>query len=293
METITECPVCGSSHFNPFLVCKDYLVSLQNFTIQECQACGFRLTNPRPDANSIGSYYKSEDYVSHNDEGKGVINMAYRIVRNYTLDSKLRLINKLNGRQGRVLDVGCGTGAFLESCKKGGWQIIGMEPDRDARTIAQKKLEAEIKPNLNALTGTKPVDIITLWHVLEHIPNLNEVIPQLHQLLERKGTLLIAVPNSDSYDAQYFKEFWAAYDVPRHLYHFTPTTIKPLFEKHGFKLVEKKPMVFDAFYIAMLSTRYQGGKTDYLKSVRIGLASNTEASRTGNSSSLIYQFIKA
>ncbi|WP_460956109.1 class I SAM-dependent methyltransferase [Spirosoma litoris] len=293
METITECPVCGNNQFKPFLVCNDYLVSQQKFAIQECRRCNFRLTNPRPDANSIGQYYKSEDYVSHNDEGKGLVNTAYRIVRNYTLRSKLNLINKLNGGKGRLLDVGCGTGAFLENCKNAGWEVMGMEPDTDARAVAQKKLQVEIKPNLNALVGEKPFDIISLWHVLEHIPNVNEVIPQLHKLLAKTGTLLIAVPNSDSYDAHYFKEYWAAYDVPRHLYHFTPTTIKPLFQKHGFALVDQKPMVFDAFYIAMLSTRYQSGKTDYLKSIRVGLSSNNAANRTGNSSSLIYLFQKA
>ena len=269
------------------------MVSQQKFVIQTCEICGFRLTNPRPDADSIGSYYKSEDYVSHNDEGNGLINRAYRLVRNYTLRSKLNLINTLNNGQGRILDVGCGTGAFLESCQQGGWQVTGMEPDNDARGIAQKKLGAEIKPNLSAVTNSQPFDIITLWHVLEHIPNLNETIEQLHQLLASTGTLLIAVPNSASYDAKYFNEFWAAYDVPRHLHHFTPLTIKPLFHKHGFTVTDQQPMVFDAFYIAMLSTRYQTGRTNYLKSIQVGLTSNAEARQTGNSSSLIYLFKKA
>jgi 2-polyprenyl-3-methyl-5-hydroxy-6-metoxy-1,4-benzoquinol methylase len=192
-----------------------------------------------------------------------------------------------------MLDVGCGTGAFLESCQQSGWQVMGMEPDKDARAIAQKKLQAQIKPDLSALQREKHFNIITLWHVLEHIPNLNEVIPQLHQLLAPNGTLLIAVPNSDSYDATYFKEYWAAYDVPRHLHHFTPSTIKRLFQKHNFTIMDQKPMVFDAFYIAMLSTRYQTGKTDYLKSVQVGLTSNTKARQTGNSSSLIYLIKKA
>ncbi|GAB3687020.1 class I SAM-dependent methyltransferase [Spirosoma flavus] len=215
------------------------------------------------------------------------------MVRSYTLRSKVNLINKLNGTQGAILDVGCGTGAFLESCRNNGWKVMGMEPDPDARKISSKKLEAEIQSNLSAIVGSKPFDIITLWHVLEHIADLNVTIPQLHQLLSQNGTLLIAVPNSDSYDAQYFKQYWAAYDVPRHLHHFTPKTISRLFEKHGFKLVYKKPMVFDAFYIGLLSTRYQGGKTDYLKSIRVGLTSNSEANKTGNSSSQIYLFKKA
>lgn len=231
--------------------------------------------------------------MSHNDKSGGLVNTAYRLVRNYTLRSKLNLINQLSGRPGKILDVGCGTGAFLETCRTGGWQVTGMEPDPDARAIATEKLKAEIKPSLNALSGSQPFDIITLWHVLEHIPNLNESIQILYQLLNEKGTLLIAVPNSDSYDAQYFKQYWAAYDVPRHLHHFTPSTIELLFNKHGFTLVNQKPMVFDAFYIAMLSTRYQTGKTNYSRSIQVGLTSNAEAKRTGNSSSLIYLFNKA
>ena len=294
LETVKQCPICGNTTFDQFLVSKDYLVSEQNFAIQQCQRCSFRLTNPRPDANSIGSYYKSDQYVSHNDESSGLINTTYRLVRNYTLRSKLSLIKKLNGgHPGTILDVGCGTGAFLESCQAGGWQITGMEPDDDARAICAKKLQAEIKPDLKVLTGEQLFNIITLWHVLEHIPTLNETIPQLYKLLAEQGTLLIAVPNSDSYDARTFEQYWAAYDVPRHLHHFTPSTIEPLFKKHGFKLVGQRPMPFDAFYIAMLSTRYQTGKTDYLKSMKVGLSSNAEAKRTGNYSSLIYLFKKA
>ena len=292
METVTQCPVCDSTQFSPFLVCEDYLVSHQKFAIQQCNSCGFRFTNPRPDETTIGSYYKSDQYVSHNDSSGGIINVAYRAVRNYTLRAKLNLINKLNHGTGRILDIGCGTGAFLETCKTGGWGVLGMEPDPDARAISTKKLQADIKPNLDALSGVEPVDVISLWHVLEHIPDLNQAIPQLHNLLAQKGTILIAVPNSDSYDATYFKEYWAAYDVPRHLHHFTPSTIESLFRKYGFQLVSKRPMVFDALYIAMLSTRYQTGKTDYLKSVQVGLSSNAKARETGNSSSLTYVFKK-
>ncbi len=293
METIVHCPVCGGHQFSPFLICTDHLVSQQPFAIQQCDQCGFRFTNPRPDEATIGSYYKSDQYISHNDARIDPISLAYRAVRNYTLRSKLALINKLNQETGRVLDVGCGTGAFLETCKAGGWQVMGMEPDADARAIATEKLQAAVLPDLDALMGTTPFDVISLWHVLEHIPDLNRVIPQLNSLLAENGTLLIAVPNSDSYDASFFRENWAAYDVPRHLHHFTPLTIEPLFRKHGFSLTAQRPMNFDAFYIALLSTRYQTGKTDYLKSIQVGLASNRQAKKTDNASSLTYVFKKA
>lgn len=293
METLTNCPVCQQSTFKQFLNCKDHLISNETFSIQQCINCGFRFTNPRPEAKNIGQYYKSAEYISHNDEGAGVIATVYRLVRSYTLSQKQQLIKNLNGKTGTVLDVGCGTGAFLQTCQEAGWDVTGTEPDTDAGRIASQKLKTEIWSDISLLDETKRFDVITLWHVLEHITNLTEAITKLYPLLNDQGTLVIAVPNSDSYDAQYYKSDWAAYDVPRHLYHFTPSTINTLFSTHGFKVVGQKPMLFDAFYIGLLSTRYQTGKTDYLKSIQIGLQSNRQAIKTGNASSNIYLLKKA
>lgn len=292
LETISACPVCAGTSFSPFLSCKDYLISDKTFAIQSCNQCGFRMTNPRPDASSIGEYYKSDAYISHNDNGGGLIDTVYKGVRSYTLRSKLALINSLAKQPGKLLDVGCGTGSFLETCQVAGWTISGMEPDNDARRIASEKLKTPIAERLTDIPDNK-YDVITLWHVLEHVADLESTITRFYQLLNDSGSLLIAVPNSDSHDAKTFGQYWAAYDVPRHLHHFTPTTIKPLFEQRGFTLVTQKPMPFDAFYISILSTRYQTGRTDYVKSFLTGLASNRQAKRTGNWSSLIYIFQKA
>jgi len=293
LETVQQCPVCGNETFSPYLNCVDYLISQKAFTIQQCTKCQFRLTNPRPDFSEIGSYYKSDQYISHNDKGGGIISSVYRGVRSYTLRQKLQLVNRLKNGPGRLLDVGCGTGAFLETCQHGGWAVAGMEPDPDARLVSEKKIGGVIAPNLSSVSTDKPFDVITLWHVLEHIPDLAPTIQLLHSLTTANGTVLVAVPNSNSYDAQFYKEYWAAYDVPRHLHHFTPSTIEPLFQQHGFVLADKQPMLFDAFYIAMLSSRYRTGKTNYLESIRVGLESNAKARRTGQASSIIYIFNKA
>ena len=222
-----------------------------------------------------------------------MISSVYRGVRSYTLKQKLLLINRLNNGPGRLLDVGCGTGTFLETCQEGKWTVTGMEPDTDARSISEKKINNVISSSLASVPSDNPFDVVTLWHVLEHIPDLDNTIQLLKSLTVSTGSVLIAVPNSDSYDAQFYKENWAAYDVPRHLHHFTPTTIEPLFQKHGLILTAKKPMLFDAFYIAMLSSLYKSGKTKYLESIRVGLASNAQAKRTGQASSVIYVFKKA
>jgi SAM-dependent methyltransferase len=290
-ETLTNCPICTSTHFSTHLVCKDYLISQSDFTIQVCNQCGFRFTNPRPDSASIGAYYQSADYVSHNDSGGGLINKVYRLVRQYTLQQKLKLINSLQTKPGKVLDVGCGTGLFLETCQKGGWSINGVEPDANARTVATSRLKIQIKADIDQVVDGE-FDLLTMWHVLEHVPDLTETLKKLRGRVRVGGTLLIAVPNSDSLDAHHFQNYWAAYDVPRHLSHFTPPTLKKLVNEGGFIFKEMHPMYFDAFYISMLSTKYRDGRTNWLESIYQGLRSNIRARRTGNYSSLIYVFQK-
>ncbi len=221
------------------------------------------------------------------------MNIAYRLIRAYTLRDKLNQVNELNGEAGRILDVGCGTGEFLKTCQRQNWQVAGVEPDGDARALAITKLGCGVESDLGLVQKNQLFDVITLWHVLEHVPDLNQTIRQLRELLTNEGTLLIAVPNSDSYDAELFKQHWAAYDVPRHFHHFVPSTIEPLFRRHNFVLADKRPMKFDAYYISMLSTQYQTGKMNYLKSVQTGFISNKRADRTGNYSSLTYVFKKA
>lgn len=290
LESIKTCPVCQKEELATFLTCKDYLVSQQNFTIQACLSCGFKLTNPRPDGTSIGQFYKSDQYVSHNDESKGLINKLYRLVRQYTLKSKLKLINNLNQGTGRLLDIGCGTGSFLEAANKEGWQIAGVEPDSDARTLSAQRLKIRVGEDIEEIDTNNSFNIITLWHVLEHIPTLDQTLQNIRQRLAPNGTLILALPNNASWDAQRYQEYWAAYDVPRHLHHFEPDTITKLLLRHGFRLEAKKPMYFDSFYIAMLSTRYRDGKTNMVESFINGLRSNWAATKTGQYSSLIYIF---
>jgi 2-polyprenyl-3-methyl-5-hydroxy-6-metoxy-1,4-benzoquinol methylase len=242
----------------------------------------------------LGEYYKSEDYISHSNTSKGIISKLYKSVRNYTLNKKLKLISGFVSR-GTILDYGCGIGMFLNVCQKAGWKSFGMEPDEGARKIATEmglKTFSD-KKTIQTQIGTETFDIITLWHVLEHVTDLEETLNFFKTKLNQNGALIIAVPNYTSYDAKHYKEFWAAYDVPRHLYHFEIETIQKLLSPFGFKLVQTKPMKFDSFYVSMLSEKYKTGSIKYLSAFLTGLKSNLKAKRAKDYSSVIYIFKKA
>lgn len=289
--TINNCPVCNSNAFKQHLSCKDYTVSQETFNLVQCQDCSFVFTNPRPHDSVLGNYYKSEDYISHSDTKKGLVSKLYHAVRSYTLGKKISLISRYVPH-GTILDYGCGTGMFLNECKKAGWKTMGMEPDSGARQIGAK-MNLDVFEGKEALLKQHPnttFDIITLWHVLEHVTDLEKTLGFFKTKLNPNGALVIAVPNHGSFDAQFYKEFWAAYDVPRHLYHFEPKTIQLLLERFGFKLQQQYPMKFDSFYVSMLSEKYKTGSINYFKAFLNGLRSNLKARSARDYSSVIYVF---
>lgn len=294
MQQIEKCLVCGSNRFEPFLICKDHTVSKEDFKITNCTACGFKFTNPRPADSDLGRYYKSEDYVSHTNTKKGIINRLYHLVRNYTLGKKLALVKSFVPR-GTILDYGCGTGMFLFVCKSAGWNAFGMEPDEGARQIASSQglNVAQDKTALESLFPDQSVNAITLWHVLEHVTDMDQTLSFFKNKLSAEGVLIIAVPNYTSYDARYYKEFWAAYDVPRHLHHFSKSTMEQLLKPYSFNLVQTKPMKFDSFYVSILSEKYKTGSVNLLKAFLKGLQSNLKAKDASGYSSVIYIFKKA
>lgn len=273
----------------PNMVCKDNTVSRETFTIVQCYLCGFRFTNPKPEESELGDYYKSKEYVSHSNTGKGIINSTYQTVRKYTLIKKLQLISQYH-KTGSVLDIGCGTGEFLNVCKNAKWKVMGIEPSEGARQMAMDNYNLDVREEQelkNLVNGS--FDIITMWHVLEHVPRLNERVEDLKKLIKTTGIIIIAVPNCNSLDAKIYKENWAAYDVPRHLYHFTPNDIETLFRNHGMKVFKILPMVFDSFYVSMLSEKIMTGKVNIIKALWNGLRSNLAAIKTGKTySSQIY-----
>lgn len=273
----------------PFLTCIDYTVSNKKFDLQLNSALDMLETIPKPSINELASYYESPEYISHTDSKKSVIDKVYQIVKKYTLNQKLNLLNSFNSESKNLLDVGCGTGDFLAICNTNGWNVVGVEPNENAKDLALKKLDStsKIYKNLFELE-TERFDVITLWHVLEHVPELETYILQLKKLLKPDGILIVAVPNYKSFDAQYYKQFWAAFDVPRHLWHFSKNSIQILFSKKQMRVTKILPMKFDAFYVSLLSEKYKTGKSNFLNAFYIGLKSNLKARKKMNYSSLIY-----
>jgi SAM-dependent methyltransferase len=295
MNTVhyTHCPVCDSTKIDPLLKVRDHSVSGEEFVIWQCGACTLRFTQDVPAEDSIGPYYQSPDYISHSNTSKGLLNGLYQKVRRFTLEQKAGLISRNTVERGAILDIGAGIGAFLNEMKGRGWDITGVEPDEGAREQARKLYglqlhETSMLEHLPA--GT--FHAITLWHVLEHVHALRDYVERLKELLRTDGAIFIAVPNYRSLDSDIYKNYWAAYDVPRHLYHFSPRSMEVLMERHGLRVVEKKPMWFDSFYISLLSSKYQRGSTSWLGAGMAGLRSNAKALVDTNACSSVTYIVR-
>lgn len=285
-----KCPWCGSEKAQINLWLKDEFLTKEDFHICECLNCGLLYTMPRPDKDKIGAYYKSEAYYSHQENKKGFIPKVYERVKSINLKHKYRLAT--NGMQpGKLLDIGCGVGDFLHTAEMHGWECIGVEPSEDAKAIAQKRMKGKIFVS-EELEGFPDgaFDVITMWHVLEHVDDLKWQIAQLQRLVKPSGRVVIAVPNYKSYDGQFYKEHWAAYDVPRHLNHFNRITLSKIFKTSGLEIVKMDELKWDAYYISYLSEQYRHHSLPLVRGLYRGFISNCKARRSGEWSSLVYVF---
>lgn len=273
---------------NVFIEVIDHSVSSESFQLLFNEELDMLETYPQPLPEDLGKYYQSDDYISHTDSKNNLLEKVYHLVRRFALKNKVKLINKYANHGKLLLDIGCGTGDFLHQAKLNGWAVTGIEPNEKARTIANSKTNNAVL-NSEALFELKEqFDVITLWHVLEHLPDLEGHIKQIQSLLKPAGIVIIAVPNYKSYDAKHYKSFWAAYDAPRHLWHFSKTSISKLFEKENIELVKINPMFFDSFYVSLLSEKYKKGFMNPIKAILIGLYSNISGLFTKEASSHVY-----
>lgn len=289
MEKLNTCPVCEGTSLKTLSEVTDHFLSKETFHLSQCDSCGFVFTNPRPEVKDLEKYYQSEDYFSHSKKKKGLITFLYDLVKNHSLEKKHKLISSFKSN-GKILDIGCATGEFLNYFQNKDWDCSGIEPAENPRQFAIDNYKLDVKPE-EALDTFAPesFDVITMWHVLEHVPKLNERIGQIKKLLKPDGLLVIALPNHLSWDAAHYQNYWAGYDVPRHLYHFSPQTVSTLLDKHQFTNFDSKPMKFDSFYVSLLSEKYKTGSMKFLSAFISGMKSNLSAKRRDNNySSLIY-----
>lgn len=269
-----------------FITVKDFSVSGESFSLLLNEEYQILKTHPQPTLDKLGSYYEFEDYISHTDGKRTLFEKMYHFIKRKAIRNKVKLINSYQPVKGRILDIGAGTGDFLLECKNQNWDILGIEPNYKAKGIAIGK-GIKFGDTIEKLESNS-FDVITMWHVLEHVPDVEHQVAELKRLLKPSGTIIIAVPNFKSYDAKYYKEFWAAYDVPRHLWHFSKTAIEKLFDKQNMNLEDIKPMWFDSFYVSLLSEKYKSGKMNFISGFFIGLISNVSGCFKNEFSSHIY-----
>lgn len=273
-----------------YIAVKDNSVSKESFELIQDEKYGFLKTFPKPLKEDLNRYYESEDYISHTDSQRNWFEKIYQMVKKKAIHNKIKLINSHKKQPGKLLDIGAGTGDFLLESKKRGWDTLGFEPNSNAQKILSQK-NIKLVDSLDDV-ATNSMDVITMWHVLEHVYDLEMQMETLYRILKSDGVLIIAVPNYESFDANHYKEFWAAYDVPRHLWHFSQASMFKLTDAFNFKIVKKHPMYFDSFYVSLLSEKYQHGKMNFIKALFIGLKSNLKAKKDFQYSSIIYQIQK-
>lgn len=287
---------------NIYISARDHSVSGEGFDLIYNKDLDLLETTPQPAEDKLGGYYKSEDYISHTDGKRNIFEKTYHFVKDIALKRKLKLINTIadasltssGSNEKKLLDVGCGTGDFLKVAKANQWSVFGIEPNEQARAIANKKTDDAVF-DITHLQTLIPhsFDVITLWHVLEHLPNVEAHMTKFEGLLKPNGRLVIAVPNYNSYDANYYKSFWAAFDVPRHLWHFSQTAMSIIVARHSMKVEQTAPMIFDAYYVSLLSEKYKNGRMNPFKAFWVGWKSNWNARQSGEYSSMIYVIKKS
>ncbi|MGB8492273.1 MAG: class I SAM-dependent methyltransferase [Bacteroidales bacterium] len=291
MVHYNSCPLCSSDKIAFYLECTDYLVTHEVFSLFRCQSCGFVFTQDHPDEEEIGKYYESQEYASHDDKAGGLLNRVYFFVRGFMLGRKRHTVEKATGlRRGKLLDIGCGTGYFAGAMKKAGWDVEGIEPNRKARDFAASHFKINIyEPDATGSLAAASFDCITLWHVLEHFQDPFRYIGEIERLLKPGGICLAALPNKSSSDARYYGRFWAAWDVPRHLWHFDPETMELFRRKSGFKIITTKRLLPDGFYISMLSEKNKCPSLPLITGLLLGIRFTfASAFRRSRSSSLVY-----
>ena len=269
------------------MIVKDHFLTGESFEIKKVSE-GVLTTLPKTNTNDLRHYYNSKSYHSHTSS-KSLMSKLYDLSSKFMVFRKIKFVSRFLKGKKTLLDFGCGRGEILLSAKKRGFEVYGVE----FMPSAQKELITKNIKVYNRLESvSNPVNAITFWHSLEHINDVNQVLMLCRKCLKDKGILVVAVPNYDSFDAKHYKNFWAAYDVPRHRFHFNKKGLLKTVQKYGFKHLSTKPMFLDSVYVSILSEKYKGTKMYYLFGFFVGFVSNLFALFSKQYSSNIFIFEK-
>lgn len=289
------CLVCGQSGFTDLYSAIDHLVSGDSFLIRRCNACSFCFTCDTPSEKEIDRYYLSEDYISHSDKRLSLTDRLYHLARSCMLGRKHRLVTAVTRKKtGTLLDAGSGTGYFASYMQQRGWKVTGIELSEQARNYSASRFGiTAVAPAALMNMPARSADCITFWHVIEHLYDPAMWMREAGRILKDDGKCLIALPNLASADAKWFGRRWAALDVPRHLWHFTPATMTRFVSDNGFTCNKIRSLPLDVFYISVLSYRNRGCRLSLIRGLMTGaLLSVSSFFRKYGASSLIYELSK-
>jgi SAM-dependent methyltransferase len=292
-QEVPDCIVCGSGQRHPHLRAPNRFNVGEVFPLVQCSQCGFVYLSPRPSQESIGSHYEDEGYHPHQAEAAGVVDRIYRISRDWNLRYKRWMVES-HHRKGALLDFGCGTGEFLAEMRANGWQVTGVEPAAQARAVAEG-LGVRASADLEGCDG--PYDVITLWHVLEHVHEAAGQFRRLCELLTPGGILVMALPNIGSVDSRAYGANWVALDAPRHLFHFRPQDVRRFAVARGLTPAGGGVLPLDTPYNVLLSEQLAGQVVrgtrlfGLFRAIRVALAASIRgAIDRSRSSSPVYVF---
>lgn len=251
----SSCFFCGSHDIGSSIASVERLSKKETFHIATCGACGMKRTIDAPALKDIGTYYAHESYVSHT----GVRVWPLRVLRTLRLWLRAHMISSFFQRKGSLLDIGCGVGDFAALIQKQGWNVLCIEPDESTRQKAQKQYKLDVR-DVSALAHLPEAtfDVITLWHVLEHMYDPLQTGATVKRLLNSEGVCIVAVPNAEAYSAEHYGCNWVAYDVPRHVSHFRSRDIHTWAERSGLEVIRQSSVPLDEFFCCLKSGALRG-----------------------------------
>ncbi len=265
---------------------KDYLVTGESFKVYLDENKIIGKTFPAPKKSEMFKYYDSNQYLPHSYNNKNLITILYSVVKRQMHRKKLEWMSRQLNHNSSVLDYGCGTGDFVNYLRSKSVMAYGYDPN------IKFNLDSPDYLTNNFDWGVNKYDIIFLWHVLEHTHDPFVLLQSLKKLLKKNGKIFIAIPNFKSFDSTYYRKYWAGYDLPRHLWHFSRKSIYQIAEQNNFKIHTEKRLYLDAIYVSFLSEKYKSSRFPYLQGLIIGFISIFRSFFTKESSSFLFVFNK-